>query len=291
MQFYLYAWIASIAYGLYTIVAKLIGKYKLKNIWQFSFFSLLFGGLTITAISLANGATFPVDWTFILLAGLFGTLSFTAYIAALKRLDISVLAPLYNIRVVITVFLGVILLNEVLTARSLWLVGLVVFAGFFATMDERFSIRSFFHKSVGVGLLYMAILSIQSVFINRAIDSNDYWTANMWMGLLAILFSFVLFYPRFKTDVRRSKPRDYIGVLILAVLGGLGDLAAYKAFSGNVGISSVIISLPISMVLAFFFSILKPSLLEKHTFKVYVVRFSAAAVMIWSALQLSGLSY
>ena len=287
MEFYIYAWLASIAYGLYTIAAKLIGKYKLKNIWQFSFFSLLFSGLVIILISLLNGATIPVNWRFILLAGLFVTLSFTAYIAALKNLDVSALAPLYNIRVIITVLLGFLFLKEVLPVRSLWLISLVVFAGFFATMDEKFSLRSFFQKNVSMGLLYMSVLSVQSVFVNRAIAETDYWTATMWIGLLAMVFSFLLFYPRFKKDLAKSKPSDYLGVLVLAILGGLGDLAAYKAFSSNVGISSVIISLPISMVLAFLFSIFKPSLLEKHTLNVYFVRFSAAAVMIWSALQLS----
>lgn len=287
MSFYLFAWIASILYALYAITAKLIGKYQLKNVAQFSFFSLLFGGLAIAVVSLLNGAALPSSWTLVVLAGFFLALGSVMYIASLKVLDVSVLTPLFNIRAVITVILGWAFLGETLTMQNALIVALVVAAGIFATMDEKFSPRSFFTKSIAVGLVYMLVLSVQSVLVNRAIIQTDYWTTTLWMGLLAIVFSFVFLYPRFKEDFVRSKPRDYIGVLVLSLLGAGGDLAAYKAFEGNVGVSSVIISLPISMVFAFLLSVWKPSLLEKHTLKVYVIRFSAAAIMIWGALKLS----
>lgn len=287
MPFYIFAWIASITYAFHAVVAKLVGKYKLKNVWQFAFFSILFGNLVIAIISLLNGATFALSWSYILLAALFLALEGTLYLVALKNLDVSTMAPLFNIRVVITVLLGYLFLEEILTLRSLWLIGLVVFTGFFATMDEKFKIKSFFEKNVLIGLLFMLVLSIQSVLINKAIHQTDYWTTTLWVSLLAIVFAFIFLFPKFKKDLSKSKPTDYLGVLVLAFLGGLGDLAAFKAFQGNVGVSSVIISLPISMVLAFFFSVFKPSLLEKHTLKVYIVRFTATAVMIWSALQLS----
>ena len=132
----------------------------------------------------------------------------------------------------------------------------------------------------------MLVLSIQSLFVNRAIDQTSYWTATLWMSLLAVAFSFIFLYPKFKNDLRTTKPKEYLGVATLALVGSIGDLAAYKAFEGNVGLSSVIISLPISMVLAFILSLVKPNLMEKHTLKVYLVRFAAAGVMIWGALQL-----
>jgi hypothetical protein len=76
-------------------------------------------------------------------------------------------------------------------------------------------------------------------------------------------------------------------VLILSLIGGVGELAAYKAFESNVGTSSLIISLPMSMILVFFFALWKPSLLERHTIKVYAIRFIAAGVMIWGAMSLT----
>jgi drug/metabolite transporter (DMT)-like permease len=283
----MFAWVASIVYGLYSITAKLIGKYTLKNVSQFSFFIMLFSGIVSGTISIINGASMPNNWTYIILAALFLSLGNLLYLSTLKNLDVSVLSPLFNLRVVITVLIGYFLLGERLTSDSFLLVMLIVVAGVFATMDERFSIKSFFTKKIALGLLFMLVLSIQSFFINRAIDQAGYWTATLWMVALAALFSFIFLFKNFYKDVLKSKLSDYSGVLLLSLFGGVGDLAAYKAFQGNVGVSSVIISLPISMLFAFMFSIWKPSLLEKHPVKVYVLRFAMAGIMIWGALNLS----
>ena len=286
MNSLIFAWIASITYGLYAVTAKLIGKYQLKNSNQFSFFITLFSGIIMSAISYYNGGRIATEWTYILLAGLFLSIGSAFYLATLKVLDVSVMSPLFNVRVAITVILGAIFLGESLTTKSVYLIILIFIAGFFATMDERFSIKAFLNKNIGIGLFFMFILSIQSLLINRAIDQTNYWTAMLWMSILAPIFSFLFLYPKFKHDLPNTKLNQYIGVLILSVIGGIGDLSAYKAFEGNVGLSSVIISLPVSMVLAFVLSLWKPDLMEKHPIKVYTVRFLAAGVMIWSALQL-----
>jgi drug/metabolite transporter (DMT)-like permease len=284
---FVFAWMASFAYGLYAIVAKLIGKHLIKNSWHFAFFSLLFGGIVTSFIAVLNGATLPEKWFFIVMASIFFAGGSALYLLALKNLDVSVMGPLFNIRTVMTVILGVLFLGEVLSGRNTLLIALIVGAGFFAATDERFSVKAFFRKEIYIGLLFMLVLSIQSLLINRAVDQTDYWTATLWIGLLAIGFGWLMLYPRFKHAWKKTSPKRYVGVAGLAVLGGIGDLAAFKAFEGNIGISAVIISLPISMVLAFGFSVFKPDLLEKHTLKVYAVRFAAAAVMIWGALQLS----
>lgn len=286
MNSLVFAWIASITYGLYAITAKLIGKYQLKNSYQFSFFITLFSGIIMSIISYLSGGRLATEWSYILLAGLFLSIGSALYLATLKVLDVSVMSPLFNVRVAITVILGALFLGESLSMRSVFLICLIIIAGFFATMDEKFSIKAFLSKNIGLGIFFMFILSIQSILINRAIDQTSYWTAMLWMSILAPIFSFLLLFPKFKNDLLSTKPNQYIGVLILSIIGGVGDLSAYKAFEGNVGLSSVIISLPVSMVLAFALSLWKPNLIEKHPIKVYIVRFIAAGVMIWSALQL-----
>lgn len=281
-----FAWIASITYGLYAVTAKLIGKYQLKNSYQFSFFITFFSGVIMSLISYLNGGRFAAEWIYIFLAGAFLAIGSAFYLATLKVLDVSVMSPLFNVRVAITVILGALLLGENVTTKSLYLILLIFFAGFFATMDERFSLKAFFTKNIALGLFFMLVLSIQSILINRAIDQTNYWTALLWMSLLAPIFSFIFLFPRFKNDLAQTKSKEYLGVGVLSLIGATGDLAAYKAFEGNVGLSSVIISLPISMVLAFILSVWKPTLMEKHPIKVYLVRFAAAFAMIWAALQL-----
>lgn len=286
MPFYIFAWTASILYGLYSIVAKLIGKYQLKNVYQFSFFITFFSAIVTTIISIANGAQIPTSWMYIALAGFFVALGNILFLSALKKLDVSVISPLFNLRVVMTIGLGYLILGESLTLKSVTLMSMVIIAGMFATMDEKFSIKSFFTKNIGLGIFFMFVLSIQTLFINRAVAQTNYWTATLWMGILAAGFSFIFLFPKFYKDVQKSKPIDYLGVLLLSLIGGLGELAAYKAFAGNLGISSIIVSLPMSMFVVLLFAFWKPSLLERHTIKVYAVRFIAAGVMIWGALLL-----
>ena len=281
-----FAWIASITYGLYSVVAKLIGKYSLKNTSQFSFFVTLFSGIIMAVVSYINGGKITFSWTYILLAAVFLALGNVFYLVALKVLEVSVMAPLFNLRLAITVLLSFLFLGETFSLGSLGIIVVIFVAGFFASMDESFSFKSFFTKNIGLGLFFMLILSIQSIFINRAIDQTSYWTATLWISLLSIFFSFIFLYPKFKQDLKKTKPKDYLGVGLLAIIGGIGDLTAFKAFESNVGLSSVIISLPISMIMVFVLSIWKPTLLEKHSLKVYFVRFAATGIMIWGALQL-----
>jgi len=67
----------------------------------------------------------------------------------------------------------------------------------------------------------------------------------------------------------------------------IGVITEIWAYKDNVVITSIITSLPISIVLTFIFSIFAPQLLEKHTLKVYAVRLIAAGTMIFAALKLS----
>lgn len=283
----LFAWIASLSYGVYAVTAKLIGKYQLKNSYHFSFAITFFSGIIMATISYLCGGGWPSNWRYIILAAIFLAIGNAIYLRALKVLDVTVFSPLFNIRVAITVILGVVLLGENFSTNSLLLILLIFIAGFFATMDEKFSIHSFFNKNIGLGVFFMFVLSVQSILVNRAIDQTEYWTATLWMGILAIFASLIILYPKIKNDLLQAKPKDYLGTVILAVIGSVGDLAAYKAFSGNVSVSPVVISLPLSMILAFIVSIWKPTLLENHSYKVYIIRFSAASIMIWAALQLN----
>lgn len=283
----LFAWIASLSYGVYAVTAKLIGRYQLKNSYHFSFAMTFFSGIIMATISYLYGGGWPTNWTFIILAAIFLAIGNAIYLRALKVLDITVFSPLFNIRVAITVILGVVLLGENFSTNSLLLILLIFIAGFFATIDEKFSIHSFFNKNIGLGVFFMFVLSVQSILVNRAIDQTEYWTATLWMGLLAIFASLIILYPKIKNDLFQAKPKDYLGTALLAVIGSIGDLAAYKAFSGNVSVSSVVISLPLSMILAFIVSIWKPTLLENHSYKVYLIRFSASSIMIWAALRLN----
>jgi uncharacterized membrane protein len=287
MPFYYFAWACSFLYGLYSVSAKIIGKHVLKNVYQFAFFATLFGAIFIAPITLFYGAKIPHIWTYITIAAFLFALNNFTYLMAMSKLDVSVISPLFSVKVVITLFFGFIFLGEHMTLVNSLIAAIVIFASLFASMDEKFSFKSFFSKDIAWGLVFMLVSAIQSIFINRAIAQTDYWTATLWIQVLAVPFSFFLLFPKFKNEIKKTKFSGYYTTILLALLGCFGDLAAYKAFSENVGISSIIISLPLSMVLVIILSIWKPKLLEKHSAKVYAVRLAATAIMVSGALFLS----
>ena len=88
-------------------------------------------------------------------------------------------------------------------------------------------------------------------------------------------------------DLGKVKVNQIAPVIAMGIFQLLYNFVANIAYGINVGVTSIIITLPISMVIIFLLSVVWPKLLEKHTLKVYAIRFASAAIMIWGALQLS----
>jgi drug/metabolite transporter (DMT)-like permease len=196
-----------------------------------------------------------------------------------------VIGSLYNFRTAITVILGALFLGEVLSVQQYILIGIIFVFGMLITIDERFSIRSFFKRGIAIALLGVSCSALMAIFIKKAVAEAGYWDTTLWMAVLGQIWLLPTIW-FFKKDIVQSTPKQYLVTAGTAVAGVLGTLAMNKAYSLNVSISSAIISLPFSLIMAFFFSIFAPELLEKHTLKVYAVRFISAAVMIVAALNL-----
>lgn len=287
MPYYAFAWVASALYGLEVIFGKLVSKYLIKNPWLFNFIwnLVILIGLAIVTLSQEKIA-FPHSWTNVMLGGLFYALGASFYILALYRLDVSVLSPLYNFRTAFAVILGALFLGELLSFTQFVLVTVVFVAGMFVSLDEKWNIKSFFNKSIAIALADMAALALMALFTNKAIHEVGFWPATFWTAAVAqiILLATV---PWFWQAIKELKSKHLVSVSAMALTGVISTVAVNKAYQENIGITAVIISVPISMLMAVLFSIFKPELLEKHSAKVYTVRFIAVAIMIWAAIKLS----
>jgi hypothetical protein len=93
--------------------------------------------------------------------------------------------------------------------------------------------------------------------------------------------------PLFLKELRRVAKNQVMAVSGAAFVSTVGGLASIRAYAENVSISTAIISLPFSMMIAVTLAIFAPNLLEKHSRKVYAIRLSATAVMFLAALKLS----
>ncbi len=274
-------------YGVEAIVGKLTSKHAVKNPWLFNFIWSFFVTLFILPFALANHVGFPKEWTNLLLATLFYGLSNIIYVLAIYLLDISVLSPLFNFRTVFSVFLSAWLLGQILTGGQYLLIAVIFVAGFFVSLDEHYSIKSFFTWAIAIAMLEMLDLAFMGVYINKAVAVNGYWETTLWIAVISQV-SYLFTIPLFFKDFKKTRVKQVGSLIFMAGAGMVGTIAANKSYTGNVPISAAIISLPFSLVMAFLFAVFAPKILEKHTLKVYAIRFAAAAVMFAAALKLSG---
>lgn len=287
MPFYVYALIGSAVSGLFVIVAKLTSKHSISNPWLFNFLLTAVSLLFTLPPAIYFHATFPNSWLPIILAAIFSTLFNIFYIFSNYSLDVSVFMPLFNFRGIFAVLIGLGFFGEKLTTHKLLFVGVIIIAGIFSSMDEKFSIKSFFKKTIAIGIATTFFLAIENAFIKQALVSNSFWTTNLWVAIL----NFVLLGPTiymFKNDLKKLDFEHTLPIGAMGFFGTVGTLAANMAYKTNLSVSSLIMNLPFSMIYAFLFSIFAPRLLEKHTSKIYAIRFTSVAVMIWAAIQLTG---
>ena len=144
MPFYIYAWIGTVVSGLFVITAKLTSKHSIANPWLFNF--LLTAVILLFTIppAIYYHATLPNGWLPIILGAIFTTLTTIFYIFSNKALDISVFIPLFNFRGVFAVLIGISFFGEKFTRSSLLFVSIILIAGIFSSMDEKFNLKSFF---------------------------------------------------------------------------------------------------------------------------------------------------
>lgn len=286
MSYVAYAWIASFLFGCVVISSKLTSKYAIKNPWLLNFIWSFIVVIFTVITAIPNGVGVPHSWGNIIAAAICSVVLWVSYTLALYRLDVSVLSPLYNFRTVISVLLGAVFLGEVLFPWQYTLIFLVFVGGFIVTFDEKLKLRSFFQKGVALSLLGITASSLSAVFTKTAIMESGYWEATMWSAVLRQVLLLPTVY-LFIGEIKRIKLIQILPVIGFALIETIGTLAENIAFAANVSISSVIINLPFSMILAFLFSVFAPALLEKHSIRVYMIRFAAAAIMIVSALKLT----
>lgn len=285
-SYILFAWLASFLLGVESILAKLTSKYSIKNPWLFNIVWNFIILVYTVGIALFYHIGWPREWGNIAAAAAFYALSGVFYTWSLYMLDVSVLSPLFNFGTVFSVLLGVWLLHQLLTTQQYVLIGIIFVAGLFVSFDEHFKLQSFFKISILIAMIAMAVIAAYGIFMNKAIAVNGYWTTVVWVYAIAQgMMSFT--YPKFAKDIQKISKKQLGALAVLSVAGTIRMLAANQSYTGNVGIASTIISLPMSMVMAFLFALFAPTLLEKHTMKTYAIRFIAAGVMLAAALRLS----
>ncbi|MDO8609905.1 MAG: EamA family transporter [bacterium] len=286
MSYIVFAWIATIASGISLIISKLTSKYSIPNPLIMNFLIVFFAAIFTIPLALFNHVGLPTDLSNIFLAAFFNILFLALFYFALYRLDVTTISPLFNLRGVFGVLLGIFFIHEVINIQQIIFIAVIIISSIFVTLDEKLKLSSFLKPAVLIMISATLALALNGFFINKAAIHNNYWQLYVWINIVSFIILIPLFPFIFK-ELKKLKIQQILVTALIASIGVVYTLTANKAYSSNVGITSVIISLPASMVISFILSIVQPKLLEKHTLKVYIIRFAATGIMVYAALLLS----
>jgi drug/metabolite transporter (DMT)-like permease len=282
----LYAWIASIVSGIEPLVIKATSRHLIKNSWLFNIFWVAFGIPLVAVFAISRGAGLPVNWLLTITLSFVHALFYIFYTISIYRMDVSTLAPLFSIRTIFAVILGVIFLHEHLSVLGVVLIAAIILASPLASYDERLKIKAFWQKSTILAILAMFVLALAGYLTNRSVAVNGFATTLLWqnIGVLCFLLPTGLLA---RSDFKQVNKRRLLPFIFLGVTEFLYTLTATRAYAHNLALSSAIVSLPLSMVFAAALSGKYGEVLERHSRRVYALRFGAAAIMVGSAIWLS----
>lgn len=282
-----FAWVASISSGISPLVVKASSKSLVKNPWLFNILWVAFGIPLVVALALFKGGGMPRDWILIVFLSLSSALFYAFYTISLYKLDVTTIAPLFSLRTVFAVLLGILVLQEKVGFLGFGLIAVIVLMSPFAAYNENLKIRAFFQKWVLIAVAAMAFLALDGYFTNVSVAKNGYATTLLWQDILTLLFLL----PTLKFAKGDGEGRLAVKKLYPFMLLGLTHfgylVTADLAYAHNLALSSVIVSLPLSMVFTYLLARRYPKFLENHSSKVYRIRFSVAAIMVSCAIWLS----
>lgn len=282
----LFAWIAAIASGIAPLVIKASSKKLIKSPWLFNILWISFRMPLVIILAIFKDGGLPKNILPIIILALCYACYYMLFTYAQYKIDVTTMSPLFTFRSIFATILGVVFLAEKITLTSFILMLIIIAFSPFASYSEKLKLKAFLSKNVAVAILAMLLLALVGYFTKVSISINGYGTTLLWQDPLILIFLMPTILLTSKDD--RQVPKDRLYPFIILGIAGFVYLAASSAaYAKNLTLSSIIISLPLSMVFAYLLSRKFKNFLEEHSKKVYLIRFSAAAVMVACAIWLS----
>lgn len=282
----LFAWVASITSGFEPLIIKATSRQQVKDPWLFNVLWLAISAPFIILFALFRGGGMPASWPTLILAAASAAGFYVLYTLSIYKLDVTTLSPLFSLRTVFAVLLGIIFLGEGVSLLGATLIAVIILASPLASYDEHLRLKAFMHKQILLAVAAMFVLALEGYFVNRSAAANGYATTILWQDILSLL----MLLPTLalaKLDKERMTRSKLLPFLLLGLTGFIYRATTTVAYAHNLALSSVIVSLPFSMVFAYLVSRRRPDMLESHPPRVYAMRFAGTAIMITAAIWLS----
>ncbi len=286
MSYVVIALLSLVAFSIYNVLQKVAIKYLVSDNFIFSFYYYLFVILLLVPMIFLGKIVWPTpaQIPMIAAAGLIRTVMFVTYLWTLKKLDVTVITSMFNLRVILVGLAEMLVLGTVFSwGKYAWMLVLFV-GGIFLSMDEKFNWRSFFSPVMAVFGLVLVMSTSQYMAISKGLAITDLWTFTFWNFVFSLVGLIpILIYQR-KNIKLPLKTTGILAVITTTFLTGV--ILESQAVSMNPTGTTAVLSLPGSMLLAMVVAKIKPDLIENHTWKVYAVRLASVAVMTLAVWQI-----
>lgn len=289
-QYIIFAILAAIGFSLSNLIFKFTSKHNIANPWVLQFYS----GLTLLPFLLILPVFFSVSfprsgWQYIFLYALTFFLGNIFFLKAIYKLDMSTIAPLFQLQSALVGLLAFIFLGERFPIENYFLIIVMLIGATLVSIDEKMNWKSIFSLGVMLILLQQFFHALSNLFAGFALKSMNSFTFLFWGDSLAELFT--LGFVWFLIGSRRLKiPWSQIKPLFIAGLfSTIGASSLFTAFQSNLTISSALalLTAPIVFGLTLTASIFKPELLEHHTAKIYILRGLGVLLIFLAAVKIA----
>ncbi len=281
--------LAATSFALSSVIYKFTSKHKIQNNWVLLFYYYMGYLPSIFLIPIFFRVTIPTSGLiFVLLYAITffcGTIFLTK---AIYQLDVSTIAPFYQLQSAFIAILAYVFLSERFPAANYFFITLMLFGAVLVTIDERMNLKNFFQISVGFIILQQFSHAVSNLFGGFALKYMNSFTLIFWGDLIAAGFALtllpVLGFSKFRVSFKQIRP-----LFISGFFATVGATSLFTAFASNLTISSALslLTSPIVLFLTIVASIFRPKLLEHHTRRVYIVRAIGVLMILIGALQLS----
>lgn len=245
----LFAFSGPVLWAVSTHVDKyLVERYfKHSSVAALLVFTALIGLVVLPFIALFDHAALSPGWKPALAVTCSGLLYMTGmyfYLKALKGEEASVVAPFFQAAPLFAYFLGLLVLDEQLTAKQLLGGGLIVLGGALLSFESG-GRRRFRLRLLLLMLAAALALALSSVIFKAVAEDAKFWTSAFWSYVGEALFGFgVLALPGMRREffgLFRRHPGAVAGINAANELINLG---------GNLGARYALMLAPLSLVQA-----------------------------------------
>ena len=204
---------------------------------------------------------------------------------ALFNSDVSIIGGLQTLKLVPLVFLTNIILGESFSFLTYVLIGVLVVSSLFVIIDEKVEWSDFFNWPIFLAFVSSSLFALSDVYMKQSfavLSPISVMSANLFCSAI---FSLV-FIPFITQKLKKVSFNEVKIITLNSTMTFAVVVLLVLAFETNVTISNVISNLtgPFALIFTYIFGKFKPSLLESHTKRVYMIRISGVILSYLAAV-------